>query len=78
MKEKIKKIKTLLHFDNVMRAKILGYNSVHYLYRNISCDRFVSGISIPFLVLHSKDDPICPTSNIPMTDLLKNPNCLII
>jgi len=56
---KMKTVKSLLEFDNLVRAKILGYNSSHTLYRNVSCDRFVGDIDIPFLVLHSKDDPIC-------------------
>ena len=32
----------------------------------------------PDVVIHSKDDPICPDKNIPYHDLLKNPNCVIL
>jgi predicted alpha/beta-fold hydrolase len=28
--------KSILDFDNYVRSKILGYNSVHTLYRNVS------------------------------------------
>lgn len=35
-------------------------------------DRFVSEIDIPFLVLHSNDDPISPTENVPFADLALN------
>ena len=41
-------------------------------------DRFVSDIKVPFLVLHSKDDPICPIENMPIHDLLRNPNCMVV
>ena len=41
-------------------------------------DRFISNINVPFLILQAKDDPICTTDNMPMNDLLKNPNCFII
>ncbi len=41
-------------------------------------DRFISEIAIPFLVIHSKDDPVCPIENMPQPDMLKNPNCFII
>lgn len=44
----------------------------------INSDRFISSINVPFLILQAKDDPICTTDNMPMNDLLKNPNCFII
>jgi predicted alpha/beta-fold hydrolase len=34
--EKMEKSTSLYDFDNEFRAKILGYNSVHGLYRNVS------------------------------------------
>jgi ABC-2 type transport system permease protein len=34
--KKLKKINSLYEFDNIVRAKILGYNSIHGLYRNVS------------------------------------------
>lgn len=34
--KKMKKAKTLFDFDNDVRAKLLGYNSIHGLYRNSS------------------------------------------
>lgn len=74
----MKKHSSIVDFDNFVRSKILGYNSVHSLYRNVSCDRFVSNIDVPFLVLQAKDDPICTVNTMPMNDLLKNPNCFVI
>ena len=41
-------------------------------------DRFVANIDVPFLVLQANDDPICTNSNMPMADLLRNPNCFVI
>ena len=34
--ERMKKVRSLYDFDNKYRAKILGYNSIHGLYRNVS------------------------------------------
>jgi len=33
---KLKKLRSLYEFDNHVRAKILGYNSIHGLYRAVS------------------------------------------
>ncbi|CDW85265.1 embryogenesis-associated protein emb8-like [Stylonychia lemnae] len=75
---KAKGYKSIYEFDNHVRAKILGYNSIHGLYREVSCDRFLNNINIPFLVLHSRDDPICPMESVPYSDLMNNPNCVIV
>ncbi len=32
----MKSLKSLYDFDDHVRAKILGYNSIHGLYRNVS------------------------------------------
>jgi predicted alpha/beta-fold hydrolase len=45
---------------------------------NLLSDRFVGSINIPFLVLHANDDPIAMTKYIPKTDLMRNPNAMLI
>ena len=65
-------------FDNKVRGRFLGYKSGHVLYRRSSCDVFIPGISIPFLVLASCDDPIAVHSDMPRDDLLRNENCTLI
>ena len=77
-REKVKKLKSLMEFDEFVRTKILGYRSVHSLYRETSCDRFVGKINKPFLVLTSKDDPITPLDMLPIADLYGNPNCFML
>jgi predicted alpha/beta-fold hydrolase len=67
-----------MEFDEFVRTKILGYRSVHSLYRETSCDRFVGKINVPFLVLTSKDDPITPLDMLPIADLYDNPKCFML
>ena len=74
----IKKSKSILEFDDVVRAKYHGYDSAADLYRNVSCIKYVKNIKIPHLVLHSRDDPVCPFALMPKQDLLKNENTIII
>jgi len=76
--EKVKQIKSIMEFDNFVRSKILGYKSVHSLYRNSSCDRFIGNISVPLLLLASRDDPCTPIDRIPISDLYENPNCYML
>lgn len=47
-------------------------------YLSLFSDRFVSNVNVPFLVLQAQDDPICTYDNMPLNDLLKNPNCFIV
>lgn len=54
------------------------HGTLYVLIWLIYSDRFVGNINIPFMVLHAKDDPICPPIHMPHTDLLRNHNCLIV
>jgi predicted alpha/beta-fold hydrolase len=61
-----------MDFDNEVRAKFLGYNSSHTLYRMTSCDRVIPLLKVPFLVLQSMDDPITSSKDMPKDELLRN------
>ena len=75
---KIKALKSVYEFDRLYRARFFHYNSAHKMYRDVSCDRFIPSVSIPFTVLLSNDDPITKVENVPHADLLRNPNCVLV
>jgi len=69
---------SILDVDNIVRAKVWGYTSANILYRNTSCDAFLSYINIPFMILVSKDDPVVAHEHLPYIDVLSNTNSLLI
>ena len=69
--------KNLTHFDTLVRGPIFGYRGASRLFRNISCDAFVSQIETPLLVLTAKDDTITDFQFVPIDDLKRNPNVIL-
>ena len=70
--------KSIIELDNLTRAKAFGFNSANELYRSISCGHYLSYIDKPFMVIYAKDDIIVKDCDIPKTDLLSNPNCILL
>ena len=66
------------HFDGEFFVKILGYRNADDYYKGLSSARFVKNINKPFLVISSKDDPICPYRGIPFDDICENENIIFI
>ena len=66
------------HFDGEFFVKILGYRNADDYYKGLSSARFVKNINKPFLVISSKDDPICPYRGIPFDDICENENIILI
>ena len=56
--EQIIKAKTLTDFDHRIRGPIFGYKGASRLFRNISCDAYISSIETPLLAIATKDDTI--------------------
>ena len=69
--------KSMFHFDGCVRSKILGFKSVHSLWRYISCDRYLPHIKTPFLTVVARDDPITSIRHVPVDTLNRNENCLL-
>jgi predicted alpha/beta-fold hydrolase len=69
--------RSLFHFDSAVRSKILGFKSVHSLYRYISCDPYLPHIKTPFLTVVARDDPITSMKFVPVDTLNRNENCLL-
>lgn len=70
--------RSMTAFDNETRAKAWGFSSSNQLYRHISCGHFLSYINVPFLVIHSRDDIVCRSEDVPRVDLLANKNCMYL
>ena len=65
-------------FDREFFGKILGYRKGDDYYRGISSYKYINDINIPYLVINSKDDPICTSKNIPFDDIDDNKNIIFI
>mmetsp|Transcript_37181 Transcript_37181/g.48925 ORF Transcript_37181/g.48925 Transcript_37181/m.48925 type:complete len:113 (+) Transcript_37181:853-1191(+) len=76
LKEKVHSARTLTEFDTLVRAPIFGYRGASRLFRNVSCDAYVSQIETPTLALATKDDSITDFKFVPVEDLTRNPNVM--
>jgi uncharacterized protein len=61
----IYKVKNMYDFDDQITAPLNGFASVNEYYTTSSSRRYLHGIGIPTLILHSKDDPFMPQDVIP-------------
>lgn len=58
-------IKTLRGFDDLVTAPFHGFDGVDDYYRRASCRTHLGKISLPTLILHSRDDPFIAEDSIP-------------
>ncbi|KAJ2745983.1 hypothetical protein GGI20_001747 [Coemansia sp. BCRC 34301] len=73
----IKQIASIRQFDNLITAKLFGYEDGTDYYRQNSCAQFMPNISIPFLAISAMDDPVCPEAIIPRETFRANPHLLL-
>ncbi|MEL7833494.1 YheT family hydrolase [Fodinibius sp. Rm-B-1B1-1] len=64
---------TLYEFDNQITAPIHGFENADDYYETCSARRFVNNISVDTLLIHSKEDPLCPAKAMPLDRLNNNP-----
>ncbi|MCP3982479.1 MAG: alpha/beta fold hydrolase [bacterium] len=57
--------RTFREFDDAATAPLHGFADAEDYYRRSSCGRFLDGIRVPTLLLHSADDPFVPAQAIP-------------
>lgn len=57
--------RTFRQFDDVATAPLHGFADAEDYYRRSSSGRYLRGISIPTLLIHSADDPFLPRGAIP-------------
>lgn len=69
----IENTKYIYDFDRAVQCPSWGYPTEEAYYRDASSVDSVMGIRIPFLALHSKDDPIAVDEAVPYGELKLNP-----
>ena len=63
---------TLYDFDDVITGPIHGFEGADHYYSECSSRFFMDQISTPTLVVHSKEDPMCPYKWTPLNEIRKN------
>lgn len=69
----VARARTIREFDDLVTAPIFGFDDAADYYARSSSARFVAGIRVPTLVVHSRDDPFLPADRIPEAELRANP-----
>ena len=69
---------TLYDFDDQVTAPLHGFDNADHYYSSCSSGNKLEHIKIPVLLIHSKEDPICPYTDIPMNVVAENPNIELI
>jgi len=64
---------TLRDFDDQITSKIHGFADAKDYYEKASSAPYVKDIRVPTLIIHSKEDPICPIDVVPLEDVYHNP-----
>ncbi len=64
---------TLFEFDDQVTAPVHGFKDAEDYYNQCSSAFFLDRISKPGLLIHSREDPLCPFDYIPMDDIHQNP-----
>ncbi|HKJ32055.1 MAG TPA: alpha/beta fold hydrolase [Balneolales bacterium] len=65
--------KTLREFDDQITSVIHGFKGVDDYYQKASSAPYVKDIRVPTLLVHSREDPICPIDAVPLKDAHHNP-----
>lgn len=70
--QEVKLIRNFLQFDELITAPMHGFDSATNYYKTSSCRQYLSTISVPTLIVHSRDDPLMTPKSIPTEDELSN------
>ncbi len=65
---------TIYEFDDQVTAEIYGFDGAEDYYHRCSSGLFMDQIQTSTLVIHSKEDPMCPFQWTPIDAIRKNPN----
>ncbi|KAI5461352.1 hydrolase, alpha/beta fold family [Mariannaea sp. PMI_226] len=68
----------LNEFDRQLQCPTWGYPTEYAYYRDASSTDAVLSIQIPFLAIHSTDDPIAIKEAIPFEEFQQNPNTILV
>lgn len=68
--EIMNRIKTFREFDEYITAPLHGFKNAEDYYDRSSCINYLKKITIPTLIIHSKDDPFMNTNVVPKPEHL--------
>ncbi len=64
---------TLYTFDDQVTAPIHGFNDADHYYESCSSKKYLVDVKTPLLLIHSKEDTLCPLSFAPSGIIEENP-----
>lgn len=64
---------TLYEFDDQVTGPLHGFKDAPDYYRSCSSAFFMDKITTPGLLIHSREDPLCPFDYLPLEDVMNNP-----
>jgi hypothetical protein len=76
--EALARARNLRTFDDLLTAPLHGFDSAEHYYRSSSAGRFLAGVRVPTLLLHSADDPFLPPHALPLDAMSSNPHLHIV
>ena len=65
---------SLFAFDDQITGPIHGFDGAEDYYQQCSSNQFVPAVEKPTLLIHSREDPLCPVEAMPMNDITSNPH----
>ena len=71
--DRVRRARTVREFDDALTAPLHGFRDAADYYARSSSARFIGDITVPTLVVHSRDDPFLPASAVPESALRSNP-----
>lgn len=63
---------TLYDFDDTVTAPLHGFDDADHYYRTCSSRNFYGDVQVPTLIIHSKDDTLCPAAYAPVSVIREN------
>ncbi|KAF7562084.1 hypothetical protein G7046_g2047 [Stylonectria norvegica] len=76
--EAVMNVTYLNEFDRLIQCPTWGYPTEDAYYRDASSTDSILSIRIPFLAIHSTDDPIAVKEAIPYEEFKQNPNTILL
>jgi len=71
-RERLSRVRTIAEFDELVTAPVHGFPSADAYWRASSCAQFLPGIRRPTLLISAQDDPVVPSSVLPIDAIAKN------
>ncbi len=66
--ERVRRVKTLREFDDLVTAPLHGFHGVDHYWRSASSKPLLAGIAVPTLVINARNDPFIPEGSLPVPD----------